>query len=294
MHEQVGLVNPSWVTTGCLDDHIGKISSLISQPKLNFQENNKFRLFIFLYTIDDLFAKFTQKWVAKLIGLVDPNPFNSYGFQKWDLGPMIGDFEALTATYFDLRGGIMSELSQLRTQRFVATVEVPKRFLYSNSVTYFGTCSFLGTMTPRNVPDKVTLPILLDEFGINLRLTDILDAVPFSFLLGHVLPNIAAFIDSQHPSRWFNANFTYSGWISSKLYCTRTIPNGWDPTNPTITDSSVFDRRLVSFKPSKTPELIYKFPGISGLLDVIALLGMRAKTTKTINQNFKLERRLTF
>jgi hypothetical protein len=265
------------------------IGQYIAEPKLRFQDNNKFRMFIFLHTIDDLFAKFTTKWVANLLTM---RKRDAYGLVKWDLGPMIGDFEALTATYFDLRFGIMNELNTLDRLRFNSVVQIPPTPMYSN-LGYYGALYFCGSLVPKNVPETITLPILLDEFGLNFRFTDILDAVPFSFLLSHVLPNICAFLDGNHPSKWFDANFTYEGWVTARAYGTLD----WKPSSaaPAIpTNIYGFDRYLTSTKPTKKPTLQWQFPGIKALLDAIALLASGASIKKRIGSNYQLKKELTF
>lgn len=224
---------------------------------------------------------------------------DSMAFVKWDLGPLLGDFQALTETYFDLRFRINQELQAIQPISFNRTIAIPNRVLTTNvangvqydSNFYSGEAKFHGSIEATNIPQSITLPIILDEFGVNLRFTDLLELVPFSFLLSNVIPNITEFLDSQHPSRWFNANFVYDGWVIIKLHCTSRLN-----LSGTIADvsGSGFKRFQTSFAPAKKPELQWKFPGTKGLTDVIALLSTSFQSKKIINRNLKLSRRITF
>lgn len=253
-------------------DHLkANLGQYISDPVLEFQKNNKFRFFIFLFGIDDLFAKFTAKWVRRILTM---SAGDSYKFVKWDLNPLVGDFEALVSTYYDLKSNILRELGTLKAQRFNCTIRIPETEpieKFNGSFRYFSKTTFHGHLVPHNIPEDVSLPILLDEFGLNIRASDLFDAIPFSFLLSHVCPNVVAFLDSQHPSKWFDADYTFEGWVTSKLYCNMTTRHFLDW--PEVTHFIFgFDRYKTTLEPTKKPSLIWKFPGISALTDAIALI----------------------
>lgn len=270
------------------NDAIRYLGNVLTQPELDFQKNNDFRIFILLFQIDELFAKFTQKYVANLMTM---RYRDTAAFIKWDLGPLLADFQALTETYFDLKFRINQELKALKPIPFMRTLPIPLKSISWNEIIYSGTVQFHGSLDATNIPDEVTLPIILDEFGANLRFTDLLDLVPFSFLLSNVIPNITEFLDSQHPNRWFNPGWVYDGWITMKLNVIGRLNLSG---NLVPQDGHAFVRRRVSIVPSKGPELHWKFPGSKGLTDALALFSAGSKSKKIINHNLKLSRRITF
>jgi hypothetical protein len=239
---------------------------------LEFQRNNKFRIFILVAQIDDLFASFSIKFIRSLLGF--NGPFQAYATHKWGLGPILSDFEALMATYLDLRGRIVNELRNIpRSKAFRASIPCSGADDYTLR-SYSGSLILEGIISVSNVPDEVTLPIILDEFGFNFRFTDLLDIVPFSFLLSHVVPNITSFLDSQHPSKWFNPDFQYSGWAQLKLDAVgpmEVTPQG----KRGAFRSYGYERFPTSFNPGKKPELKWKYPDVRALNDVGALVGTK-------------------
>lgn len=248
------------------------IASFVGSPSLEFQKNNDFRIFIFLAQIDDLFASFSLKFAKSLLGF--DGPFKAYASTKWGLMPLLSDFEALLATYTDLRGKIVEELRNVkRSKPFRALLPV-QGFDVTNQRSYKGSITLDGTLSVTNIPDEITLPIILDEFGMNFRFTDLLDLVPFSFLLSHVVPNITAFLDSQHPNKWFNPNFTYSGWAQTSVVADGKLEYSMQQRRVPLSAYG-YERFQTTFRPGKKPELKWKYPDVRLLNDAGALIGMR-------------------
>jgi hypothetical protein len=232
--------------------------------ELDFQEDNNFELFPFLFDIDGKLGNFFSEFVGSL---------TSPAGIKFGLLPTISDFISLFNSWQTAFGGFEKEINSKSMRR--TTISGP---VYVSGERGDYAYELTGTWVLQGTPNFLASSfepidffyLWLDEFGIHPDFKTAWDVLPFSFIADKIVP-VGDLLEYLHPRGWYQPEITFED-------CTFSV-NGITSIIGTVTDENrqsirSYGRHTKSpIIGSRKPNVLeYESPDFEGALQDVATI----------------------
>lgn len=244
--------------------HAFREAAEVAYLELDFQQDDNFELFPFLFDIDGKLGNFFGEFA---------NSLTSPAGIKFGLLPTISDFQSLYSSFRTAFGGFEKEISRKQSKRFTrhGPIHVSGKAGSQLKYSFDGTWTLQGTprfLASSFTPDQFFL-MWLDEFGIHPDFKTVWDILPFSFIVDKVVP-VGDLLEYLHPRGWYEPSITFDGTFSVSGLTSTSGAIDKNNRQSIISYGRSTQTPIVGTR--KPPELNYKAPDFIGAIGDIATI----------------------